>query len=168
MDSFSALGGSFILPPAVAITMPAVSFRSSGACPALRRWGGAARQCRRRPIPRQYRAPDSRRHRTSVRLARSSPAQPRGRMHSGPVSHHRAEQGSTPVGGSTAPVRQRSREAAWWDGPGPALPRGTVRSVASTFTSSGWCSLNALPSPPLLLSRRRICRSDNAVFPAPP
>jgi len=98
-------------------------FRSSG--------GGAARKRRCRPVPPQYRVPDSRRteipergHRTRVRLARSSPAQLGGRMHPGLVSHHGAEQRSTPVGGSTTPFHQCSREAAWWDGPGPALPRG--------------------------------------------
>jgi len=142
-------------------------FRSSG--------GGAARERRRRPVPRQYRVPNSRRteiperrRRTSVRLTRSSPARLRARMHPGPVSYQGKEQGSTPVGDSTTPPRQCSREAAWRDGPGPALPRGTIRSVASTLTSPGWCSLDALPSPPLMLSRRRIRRSDNAVFPAPP
>ena len=86
--------------------------------------GGAARKRRRRPIPRQYRVSASRWRRTSVRLTRSSPAQLSGRMHPRPVSSHGAEQGSTPVGGSTSPLRQRSREGAWWDGPGPALPRG--------------------------------------------
>jgi len=65
-------------------------FRSSG--------GGAARKRRYRPVPPQYRVPDSRRteisergHRTRVRLARSSPAQLGGRMHPGLVSHHGAE-----------------------------------------------------------------------------
>jgi len=98
-------------------------FRSSG--------GGAARKRRRRPVPRQYRAAAMRRtevsergHRTSVRLTCSFPAQFRGRMYPGPVPYQGAEQGSTPVGGSAIPPRQRSREAAWWDGPGPALARG--------------------------------------------
>ncbi len=93
--------------------------------------GGAGACARRRSVPRQYRTAASRRteipeggHRTSIRLTRSSPAQLGGRMHPGPVSYHGAEQGSTPVGGSTALLRQRSREAAWWDGPGPALSRG--------------------------------------------
>ncbi len=142
-------------------------FRSSG--------GGAARKRRCRPVPRQHHTAASRRteipereHRTSVRLTHFSPAQLGGRLHPRPVSHQGVEQGRTPVGGSTTPPRQCSREAAWWDGPGPALSRGAIRSVVSTFTSSGWCSLNALPSPPLMLPRRRICRTDNAVFPAPP
>ncbi len=91
-------------------------FRSSG--------GGAARERRRRPVPRQYRPAASRRHRTSVRLTRSSPVQLRARMHPGLIAHHGPEQGSTPVGGSTTPLRQRSRGAASWDGPGPALSRG--------------------------------------------
>ncbi len=72
-----------------------------------------------------------RRRRTRVRLTRSSPAQLRGRMHSGPVSYHRAAQGSTLVGGATAQPRRCSRGAAWWDGPRPALPRGpsTIRRI---------------------------------------
>jgi len=94
----------------------ATIFRSSG--------GGTARKRRRRPGPRQYHPAASRRRRTSDSPTRSSPAQLHGRMHTGPVSHHGAEQESTPEGGSTTPPRQRSREAAWWDVPGPALPRG--------------------------------------------
>jgi len=113
-------------------------FRSSGACPprrwaacpALRRWGGAARKRRR-----QYSTPDSRRHRTSVRLTRSSPARLHGRMHASPISPHGAEQGSTPVGGSTTTPRQPSRGAAWWDGPGPALPRGPSLDGLKTTVS---------------------------------
>jgi len=98
-------------------------FRSSG--------GGAARERRRRPVPRQYRTSASRRtsipergHRTSIRLTRSSPAQLRGCMHPGPVSQHGAEQGSTPVGGSTTPAQQLGRGGARWYATGPALPRG--------------------------------------------
>ncbi len=67
-------------------------------------------------------------------------------MHPAPVSSQGAEQRSNPVADSTTPPHQRSRGAAWWDGPGPALPRRAIRSVVSTFTSSGWCSLDALPS----------------------
>jgi len=55
-------------------------------------------------------------------LSGTSPAQLHGRMHPGLVSYHRAKQGSTPVGDSTAPLRQRSREAAWWDGPRTGAP----------------------------------------------
>jgi len=86
--------------------------------------GGAARKRRRRPAPRQYHIAPSRQHSTSVHLTRSSPAQLRGRMRPGLVSHHGAEQGSTPVDCSTTPLQRRSREGAWWYGPGPALPRG--------------------------------------------
>jgi len=118
-------------PKCVPPTCVATIFRSSG--------GGAARKRRRRPVPRQYRAPDScrtespeRRHSTSVRLTRSSPARYHGRLHPGPVSHHGAGQGSTSVGGSTTPSRQHSRGAAWWDGPGPALPRGPSRDGLTT------------------------------------
>jgi len=106
-------------------------FRSSGACPALRRWGGAAPKRRRRPVPLQYRTRDARRtqipergHRTSAPLTRSSPAQLRGNRHTGLVSHQGAMQRSAPAGGSTIPPRHRNRGAAWWYGPGPALPRG--------------------------------------------
>jgi len=93
--------------------------------------GGAARQRRRRPAPRQYHTAASprteipeHRHRSSVHLTRSSPAQQGGRMRPGPISHRGAEQRSAPAGCSTIPPRHRNRGAAWWYGPGPALTRG--------------------------------------------
>ena len=36
-----------------------------------------------------------------------------------------------------------------------AVAQQHPQSVGTTFTSSGWCSLDALPSPPLMLSRRQ-------------
>jgi len=112
-------------------------FRSSG--------GGAARKRRRRPVPAQYHTAVSRRkripeqgRRTNVRLTRSSAVQLRGRMHTDPVSYHGAEQGSTPVGCSTSPLRQRRRERTWWYGPGPALPRGpSVDGLKTDSTGDG-------------------------------
>ncbi len=65
---------------------------------------------------------------TIVRLTRSSPAQLRGHLHPGPVSYQGAEQGSTPVGDSTTPLRQRSGGAAWWDVPGPTLSRSSIHN----------------------------------------
>ena len=107
------------------------TFRLSG--------GGATCQRRRRLVPRQDHDTASRRtwilerrHRTRVRLTRSSPARLRARMRPCPVSHHGAEQGSRPVGGSTSPLRQRRREGIWWYGPGPAPPRGPSRDGLKT------------------------------------
>ncbi len=73
-------------------------------------------------------------HRTSVRLTHSSPAQRRCHLHPNPVSHRGGEQGSPTTGGSTTPLRQGSRRAAWWDGPGPALPRGPSLDGLKTNT----------------------------------
>ncbi len=73
---------------------------------------------------RRAQAPAPACQRTGVRLAGFSPARLCGRRHTGPVSHHEAEQGSRPVGDSTTPPHQRRREAAWWDDPGPVLSRG--------------------------------------------
>ncbi len=91
-------------------------FRSSG--------GGAARQRRRRAAPRQHRGEAVTPHRTSVRPTCSSPAQRHGRLHSGPVSHHRAVEGRAPVGGSVISPHQHGRGVARWYGPGPAPTRG--------------------------------------------
>ena len=66
--------------------------RSSGGGAAPKRW--------RRPVPRQYRVPASRRNKSNFRPTHSSPAQRRGRL-PGPVSCQGVEQGSTLVGGST-------------------------------------------------------------------
>ena len=79
-------------------------------------------------------------HRTSVRLTHSSPAQRRCHLHPNPFSHRGGEQGSPPTGGSTTPLRQGSRRAARWDGPGPALPRGPSRDGLKTNTVDlrGW------------------------------
>ncbi len=75
--------------------------------------GGAAPDADPRTGARDQRPPDT-----------HPPAQLGGRMHPSPASHHGAEQGSTPVRRSTTPFRQHRRGAAWWYGPGPALPRG--------------------------------------------
>ena len=104
----------------------ASTFRSSG--------GGAARKRRRWPAPHQSPAATFRQCRTSVRLTRSVPVHLCSRMHQGPISHHGAEQRSTPVGCSTSPLRQRRREGAWWDGPGPALARGRSLDGLKTDT----------------------------------
>jgi len=103
------------LPPGCARCVESI-FRSSA--------GGAARERWRRSVPPKYRAPGSRCHRTSVRLTHSSPVWMGGHMRSGPVSSQGAGQRSTAAGGSTTPSRQCSLGAAWWYGPGPALPRG--------------------------------------------
>jgi len=112
--------------------------------------GGAARKRRHRPVPRQYRTRDARRtqipergHRTSAPLTRSSPAQLRGNRHTSLVSHQGAMQRSAPAGGSTIPPRHRNRGAAWWYGPGPALPRGPsqddLKIVPTAVPTVGRC-----------------------------
>ncbi len=131
--------------------------------------GGAAPKRRRRGAPRQHHFAASLRteipdrgHRTSVCMTRSSPARLGGRMHTGPVSHHGAEQGSTPVGGSTIPLHQRRRGVAWWDGPGPALPRGPSQDdlkVDSTVDRAVDCGrAEVVRAPPTTLSAHEAWR----------
>jgi len=131
------------------------TFRLSG--------GGAARTRWRRLVPRQHRGAACTRHSTNVRLTRSSPAQLDGRLHPAPSSHYGAEQGSTPVSGSTIPRHQRVQGAAWWYGPGPALTRGPSEDdLKVDATVDGWWTVagrrtgGGIPSPdcPLMNSSR--------------
>ncbi len=112
--------------------------------------GGAARQRWRRAAPRQPRVAairrtefTERRHSTSIHPTRSFSAQRDGRRHTGLTSHQGVVQRSAPAGGSTIPPRHRNRGAAWWYGPGPALPRGPsqddLKIVPTAVPTVGRC-----------------------------
>jgi len=55
-----------------------------------------------------------------------------------------AEQANRPVRGSTIAPRQRSRGAAWWRGPGPALPRGPSQDGLKTDSTGDGLKTNTV------------------------